>query len=82
MRKIVFKVKLQGKTGSSTKNDLLDRFAYIAKNFDKLIRFIKCFPNTFFTKHVWAASDISTVVIFRKDWALDPLYLLRIHSLI
>ena len=53
MRKIVFKVKLQGKTGSSTKNDLLYRFAYIAKNFDKLIRFIKCFPNTSFTKQVF-----------------------------
>ena len=29
-----------------------------------------------------AASDISSGVIFRRDWALDPFYLLWIHSLI
>ena len=41
-----------------------------------------------FSKHLFqktilgAASDISSGVIFRRDWALDPFYLLWIHSLI
>ena len=81
MRKIIFKVKLQGKTGSSTKNDLLYRFAYIAKNFDKLIRFIKCFPNTFFTKQVLGMLLIFHRESFLEGLALGPLSLLWIHGL-
>ena len=36
----------------------------------------------FHKTHFGAAFDIWSVFIFRKDWALEPLYLQQIHSLI
>ena len=46
----------------------------IAKNFDKLMRFRKYFPNTsvFHKTGLEAAFDILSGVIFRRNRALDP----------